>query len=236
MSDPKFRIRRLRAKKLLDFGVRACKEQMAQGGTFVFEHPLSAESWREVALYNLARADGVYAAKGDQCQWGLVDREGQLMKKPTKFLTNSQPIATTLSQRCKGDHVHQHILGGTKGGSRSQAVQVYPDRLIDAILESYKGQLKGISQIQVHYMNYESPTVSDLDEVPTTDHIDRIRDLYPVNGRGRASTRRRCGGARCGCGATAGARGKNRTGALLSCYESFGRRTTGWVTQTTRDS
>ena len=45
---------------------------------------------------------GVLKVTGDQCQYGQQDREGNPMKKPTTFMTNSVHIGQALDGRCTG--------------------------------------------------------------------------------------------------------------------------------------
>ena len=49
---------------LVEFAVDMCRIQMEQGGGFVFEHPQSAWSWKEVStLKEFREAEGVYELK-----------------------------------------------------------------------------------------------------------------------------------------------------------------------------
>ena len=50
-------------------------------------------------------------------------------KKPTRFLTSSHAMVNQLSKKCKGDHAHQHLVGG-----RCAAAAFYPLPLVRAIL------------------------------------------------------------------------------------------------------
>ena len=67
--------------------------------------------------------------KSDQCMFGLLSKEGKLVKKPTGFLTNSPQVARELSRVCNKRHGHQPL----KGGSRCRDAQVYPPELCKAI-------------------------------------------------------------------------------------------------------
>ena len=59
------------------------------------------------------------------------------MKKPTKFITNSECIAEELSKRCNGQHHHVQLKGG-----KAKAAAVYPPALSKAICRGLKMQLE----------------------------------------------------------------------------------------------
>ncbi len=69
----------------------------------------------EGGLMDVARMEGVYSVKADQCMYGLKTW-GHLgeerAKKPTKFLTNALHLARRLTTICDNRHVHQHLMGG----------------------------------------------------------------------------------------------------------------------------
>ena len=46
--------------------------------------------------------DGIIRVTCDQCQYGMEDLDGNPIKKPTSFLTNSIEIAGQLDKRCFG--------------------------------------------------------------------------------------------------------------------------------------
>ena len=59
------------------------------------------------------------------------------MKKPTRFLTNSEHIGKALSLRCTGQHRHIELTGG----GRTRRSEVYPDALCRAILTGLVNQM-----------------------------------------------------------------------------------------------
>ena len=74
----------------------------------------------------------VLMVTADQCEFGLtVKAKGieRLVKKATKFLTNSPEIAKELSRRCSHNHDHMQL----KGGNYCKQAQRYPPALCDAI-------------------------------------------------------------------------------------------------------
>ena len=76
----------------------------------------------------------------DQCRFGLtsIDSEGPgLVKKSTKFITNSKVLAKALSRRCKGGHRHVHLLNG-----RAAAARVYPQDLCKTVASALKEEIR----------------------------------------------------------------------------------------------
>eukprot|EP00969_Alexandrium_andersonii_P320582 14164018-Alexandrium_andersonii.AAC.1 len=87
--------------------------QMRCGRYFLFEQPDSAASWQLPELLALGRDQRVLRAVSDQCRFGLsVVDSGQLSKKPTGWLTNSQKVAEELDVRCRCDQPHATLLSG----------------------------------------------------------------------------------------------------------------------------
>ena len=90
----------------LNFATEICREQLANGRYFLFEHPFGATSWHEECLRSLAEDSRVGKAHSDQCQMGAVAASGPSkggpVKKPIGFLSNSRCILKELSRRCSG--------------------------------------------------------------------------------------------------------------------------------------
>ena len=118
---------------MVDFAVRLCRIQLKSGRHFIFEHPLSASSWRRTTLRELQEEDGVFEAKTHMCAFGMTSRdqdgEGAVLK-PTKFLTSSQTIQELLTTKCSRDHRHVHLVNG-----RAKAAAEYPLKLVDAMID-----------------------------------------------------------------------------------------------------
>ena len=121
-------------RALLHFAIEACQLCDQLGLKFVLEHPLGASSWGERRMLKLLQRPHVQKVTADQCVFELRSLRGNLHKKPTAFATNHGGIAETLSRRCQGGHVHEHILGDRRTSRRSE---VYPRKLVDAILQAY---------------------------------------------------------------------------------------------------
>ena len=85
----------------------------------------------------LERHPGVQVVTGDMCRWGMTlekdiieDETVKLVKKPTKWMTNSPILAKLLQARCNGQHEHERL----EGSSRTKQAESYPVSLVKAIL------------------------------------------------------------------------------------------------------
>ena len=65
-------------------------------------------------------------------------------------MTNSFSLAQMLNELCKGDHQHEHIIGSDSKAPRSSQSQVYPPRLVDAVLRTY-GKTCGRKVHDIHW-------------------------------------------------------------------------------------
>jgi len=136
------------AVELVSFAVEVCKEQARAGRKFVFEHPLTASSWALESLTNLMSMPGVEKVTTHMCAFGMKSQDlfgEDPVMKPTRFLTNSIAIRDKLNRRCEGAHRHVHLMSG-----RAAAAAVYPQALVDAIIDGYEvenfGKLYNIQQ------------------------------------------------------------------------------------------
>ena len=121
------------ACEMVNFCVEICKVQMRAGRKFLFEHPQGASSWEKTDLKELRSQTGVVEANAHMCAFGMEsqDSEGRgLVKKPTRFLTNSMAIRDKLDQKCSKTHRHVQLLSG-----RAAAAAIYPQKLCDAVLD-----------------------------------------------------------------------------------------------------
>ena len=116
------------------FAIEVCELCDELRLSFVLEHPLGASSWGERRMLSLLHRPSIHKITADQCAFELRSSQNNYHKKPTAFATNHLKIAETLHRRCPGGHVHEHILGDRRVSRRSQ---VYPDKLVDAILQAY---------------------------------------------------------------------------------------------------
>ena len=81
----------------------------------MFEHPRYADSWKENRVQSTLRYIGGIRINADMCQFNMrhIDKGGKaLIKKPTKFMTNTVLMAEALNKQYVGDHVDIPLQGG----------------------------------------------------------------------------------------------------------------------------
>ena len=77
-------------------------KQVARGCYFLHEHPGFADSWTERCVQEVWAKKGVRRVLSDQCMFGQPNEQGEPIRKPTGFLTNSTEIAACLDKKCTG--------------------------------------------------------------------------------------------------------------------------------------
>ena len=130
----------------LRFVCELYQEQMDAGRYFLHEHPAGATSWGEECIEELLAQQGVEVATCDRCQYGQEDSQsGDPVKKPTKWLTNSEGIFESHEKRCTG---RGGACSRRKGGTHREASgrvcresAIYPFELCKAILMGCRRQL-----------------------------------------------------------------------------------------------
>ena len=98
-----FQLDREKAVRHLDLCTTLCRLQMAEGRYFLFENPLSANSWQTPSLSKLREDPRVKDVRGDMCAHGMTATKGGetgLALKPTRFLSNSTHVPSEVGQRC----------------------------------------------------------------------------------------------------------------------------------------
>ena len=103
-------------RKLLNFVKVVCKLQMKQGRHFLLENPLGSQAWQEEHIQAILQMPGVHSVRADMCAYGKrAEENGELVKKPTRFVSDSPLILRGLARRCCGGHKHAdfHTLRNT---------------------------------------------------------------------------------------------------------------------------
>ena len=111
----------VRRKKLeglvhLNFVAQVCKDQIKANRYFLHEHPLSAMSWAEDCMREIAAMNGVGEASCDQCMYGCRTHgtptsPPMAAKKATRCLSNSPEMLGRSNRRCDGSHEHKQLRG-----------------------------------------------------------------------------------------------------------------------------
>ena len=92
-------------------------------------------------LKQMANLEGVYTAKFDFCQLGMMTKDEAGKDAPAKkratVLTNSSNLAEVLRRaQCQNIHQHQHLIGG-----KASACQIYPRKFVELIGASIQKEI-----------------------------------------------------------------------------------------------
>ena len=135
-----------RAMIHLQFSCEMYELQVAGGRYFLHEHPDKAMSWKEWCVTKVQDLEGVDRVTGDQCQYGQATSQGEPIRKPTGWMSNSECILNELGARCTGQGGACSRPDGGRhvqaSGAVGKAAAIYPFALCRAILEGMKKQLK----------------------------------------------------------------------------------------------
>ena len=167
----------------LAFPMELCKFQRNNGLYFLFEHPAGASSWSTNCVQRILRYPDVY--HGDMCTFDMSQvSQGTewLIKKPIRFMTNSQEIGKSLAIKCKGNHRHLELTGG----GRTRRAEVYPDKLCKAIV---KGLISQMAVDKRHFGSFaEEPSINEIpweneDECVSAIGLTRTNSEWPWSRR-----------------------------------------------------
>ena len=129
----------------LEVAVDAYHRQIDNGRYFLHEHPKPSASWNEPCIQDLAGRDDVFVVQSPMCYWHMLAEDMQgvgHVRKETQYLTNSAELAKRLNQVCEGNHRHVHLING-----RARQAQVYPPKLVKAILKGIKAELQNMGEL-----------------------------------------------------------------------------------------
>ena len=125
---------------LLRFALRLAEEQLRHGGHYVLENPAGSRAWRLQEMQQWLRKMKALLVKFDQCRFGLRGAAGLLHQKPTRLATSSQAVISKfLNKRCRRNHVHAHVIGGSKVTSPAGR---YPPLMARAIVQAMEEQFE----------------------------------------------------------------------------------------------
>ena len=141
MKESEIRKKLHEAMLHMKFALTLCLQQYLAGRLFMFEHPAGASSWSTKMMTDMLSREGVFLAKFDFCQLGMVASKGSggkgSAKKRTAVMTNSKHVAETLRlAQCDKSHSHVQLVGG-----KAKQCEVYPEKFAQLICESIKREI-----------------------------------------------------------------------------------------------
>ena len=141
-SPVKFAESRRLGVLLANLTASVCRYQLSKGRHFFVENPQTSELWSLPQWCKLRSTPGVTEVVLDQCQVGLCDPEGHVVRKSTLLLASHPCLLRRLNLRCKRDHVHVQLAGSVGGISRCRWAQAWPRRMVELIVCGIQELLK----------------------------------------------------------------------------------------------
>ena len=139
------------------------------GGHFLLENPAHTEFWKHPEVRRLQALPTVGFQVGCMCRFGLKDKNGAPLKKPTGWMSDLPAVLQRIALPCLCQQgSHGQVLGGNSGLS-----QVYTPQLAQAIIEGVCDSLQqdGDERFVQHY-------ISDKEDV--TSYHAEVEENYSV--------------------------------------------------------
>ena len=123
------------------------------GGHFLLENPAHTDFWKQPDVLRLHELPDVQLRVGCMCRFGLKDKHGKLVKKPTAWMSGLPLILDQVALPCLCDGgTHGEVMGGS-----SQISQVYTTELAQAVIRGLCESLEaeGDERFQANYVNHD---------------------------------------------------------------------------------
>ena len=122
---------RIVADMHMSFMMEVYRKQADEGRYFLHEHPAYAAPWGLQSVCEIMDLPGVDCVVGDQCQYGQeAADQNEPIKKPTRFMSNSEEALKMLGKRCMGRRGWCSRPRGGKhvicSGKHTRQAAVYP--------------------------------------------------------------------------------------------------------------
>ena len=132
--------RQANGRILMNFAIELAEEQLAAGRHCLLENPLPSLAWKTPEMKKFLEENEMFAAVFDQCRFNLRSQSGALHKKPTKVVSSSSRVHALLDDvRCKRNHEHMPVIGGSKITAHAG---IYPKQLARAIVRGLMDQFE----------------------------------------------------------------------------------------------
>ena len=137
----------------LEFRCELYRLQSEEGRLFLYEHPLSAWSWRWPCMAEVLRLPGVRRVRGDMCAHNMIitDSIGPAkVFKPTGWLSNSTLTLNELNKLCSNNGSHNDHRHANLEDGRARHAQVYPEELCLDILWGLRAELEAMGVMRLN--------------------------------------------------------------------------------------
>ena len=120
---------------LVEEGVQACYQQIADGNYFLFENPAPSRIWDLPRLQELAARHDVYVVQCHAGAYGGCNSHGDPIRKLYQWLTNSAELATALSRKLSQEELQYCV---PLLGKEVRLSARYPEKMRRAILRALR--------------------------------------------------------------------------------------------------
>ena len=100
MGETRWLAMQTAARVHLRFAMTLCRLQLEKNNYFLFEHPLSASSWKLPEVHDVLSHPTVTCVRGDLCMYGMKSADSQgpgAVLKPARCIMNSRNRSSTFS-------------------------------------------------------------------------------------------------------------------------------------------
>ena len=165
----------------MEFATSLCREQVLAGRYFLHEHPLCATSWRIECILDVLAMDGVDTVWCDQCQYGQDGGTGEPVKKPTRWMSNSEEILKMLKLKCSNKDGRCSRPGGAKHrsctGDVARRAALYPLNLCKASIQGCRAHLREDGRILVGHVGVLPRESDDWSEEKFTTKTEKLLNV-----------------------------------------------------------
>ncbi|CAE7314402.1 unnamed protein product, partial [Symbiodinium sp. CCMP2592] len=165
-TPDELKVKRAAQERELNHMVDTILELRTYGVHFLIEYPYGTPFWTCDALRRLTAKPEVQLRKGHMCMFDMRTRQGQLLKKPTGWLSDLPELLDSLAVECDGSHEHGQCLGG----SVTKQAQVYPPTLarafVNGVLQALHrcGDERFCTNVQAHASSIDQLDTWHADE------------------------------------------------------------------------
>ncbi len=121
---------------LANLAARLAWIQLNNGRHFLAENPWASALWKLPSWQRLLLDARVHWTYVDQCQYNLVDMDGNPTMKPTAFVGSDEKMLDELHRVCPKDHQHSQLVGALHGVNKTRFAQTWTLELCTAIVKA----------------------------------------------------------------------------------------------------
>ena len=111
---------------------------LADGRLFLLENPHHGKLWEQPDMVKLMNSYELHYDYGNMCMYELRGKAGNLLNKPTGWLSNCKNLLQGLNKKCDGRHQHEECMG-----PNTKLAAVYTKQLAKSVIDQFVTVLHG---------------------------------------------------------------------------------------------